>query len=254
MVKIEEYWKMRVEIEEKRKREASKSRERQRRESALSEERGRSTDAERRRKRSQRAPDLLSPNDAPLHRQHSRGRPRSTVDPYRETNDAGMQGRRRPRSFDASCAHEGRRQSRSPSPYPPEWTDEQKRRYAEGFRMLAQPHEKEEPGNGWIHQFPRPPADQPSHLSPPPLTDQYGRRFSAPATDYNGYERYGSSVSAGFISPQSVLSGSHQDGSVSHDSGSDDSDDALSKGPNQKQDDLSLLERLGIASPPSSHT
>lgn len=149
MVGIEEYWKARVEIEGKEKREASRSRESCRGESPSSEESGRLTDSERwSRRHPEMAAGLLSANDAHLHSQHPRGRARSKVDPSREMNYAELESRRRPRSFDSSRAHEVRRHSRSLSPYPPGWTEEQKLRYVEGFRALAPRLERGESENG----------------------------------------------------------------------------------------------------------
>lgn len=81
------------------------------------------------------------------------GRPMSTVEPLRGTTDAGTQDRRRPRLYDASPSYDDHRKSGFPSPYPDEWTEDQKKKYFECFRTLAQPQKEQEAANGWSGTF-----------------------------------------------------------------------------------------------------
>lgn len=74
MIKMEDYWKMRVEVSRNEARKvAEKRRDNGWRGSVTSEERGRSRNDERQRRKSEMAPGLLSPTDAALHPHHSRG-------------------------------------------------------------------------------------------------------------------------------------------------------------------------------------
>lgn len=232
------------------------SRESRSRDPVPSEERGRPRDDLRGRRTSVIAPDLLSPHQAVSQHQHSRARPRSTIDPYRNTDDFGSQDRTRRRSFDASPLYESRGQSRSPSPFPPQWTENQQRQYLEGFRMLAQPRHEPQTVNDWAAQYP--PAPQPSmpdqHIPPswPPSTNYDWPTSPTPAAAApTGYHQpVQPSANPEFIPLHPAMSRSygepdHVRGSSTAGSGSSSTHQQI-----QKEENLSLVEKLGIRSPP----
>jgi hypothetical protein len=249
MVKVEEYWKVRLEAEKKEvEKEAEKIEKRrdssQRRTDSVSssEERGRPRRDEREQRRPSRASDLLSPDYTASHRQQSRGRPRSTVDPLRNTTDPGPHDRRRPRSFDASRAYESGRKSRSPSPYPAEWTDEQRKEYFECFRTLVQPSHEELGASGRTAQFSPPPP-------PPNAASQAATSPIPPTSSHNTGHTWPAAVPADILSPRSAMSGSPRRDQRDCNSGSDGSDHSLPDQSSQKQDTRSLVEKLGIQPP-----
>ena len=254
VVMVEEYWKVRLEAEKKEaekreaeRKEAEKKQARTRRVSSRrrtdsvsssDDERGRSRWYVREERIPSRAPDLLSPDYTAPYRQQPRGRPRSTVDPLGHTTDHGPHDRRRPSSFDASrpCESDARK-SRSPSPYPVEWTDDQKREYFECFRALAQPsHEKPTASNSGIQIPPAPPAPAvviehgPHPLPPPPpnTANQTTASFIPPPASSHRSRHTGTAAdTADFLSPDSAMSASFRGGHRDSDSSSDDSDDSL---------------------------
>jgi hypothetical protein len=267
LVMVEEYWKVRVdavkEAEKKQagKREADEARKRRessRRTDSVSssdDERGRSRRDEREDRMPSRAPGLLSPDYIAPYRQQSRGRPRSTIDPLRHTADPAPYDRRRPTSYDASRPYEsGGRQSRSPSPYPVEWTDDQKREYFEAFRALGQlSHETPTVGDSGAQVPTTPPAPPVAkeHETPPPTTANQAAASSTPppASSHQTRQTGTAAATADFLSPHSTMSGSSRRGHRDCDSSSDDSDDSLPDRTGQKQDTRSLVEKLGIQLP-----
>jgi hypothetical protein len=232
------------------------SRESRSRDPVPSEEFGRPRDDVRGRRTSVIAPDLLSPHQAVSQHQHSRARPRSTVDPYRNTDDLGSQDRTRRRSFDAPPSYESRRQSRSPSPFPPQWTENQQRQYLEGFRTLAQPGHEPQTVNDWATQHP--PAPQPSmpnqHIPPSwsPSTNSDWRTSPTPAAVApTGYHQpVQPSANPEFIPPHPAMSRSYGEPDHVRDSSTAESGSSSIDQQNQKEENLSLVEKLGIRSPP----
>jgi hypothetical protein len=257
VIMVEEYWKLRLEAEkeaeekraEKKTEEAGRRRASSRRRtdsiSSSDEERGRSRRYEQEERMPNRAHDLLSPQYTASYRQQSRGRPRSTVDPLRQTTDHGPQDRRRPNSFDTSRPHQtGGRISRSPSPYPVEWTDDQKREYFECFRALAQPyHDKPTASNSDTQIPPKPPAPPAveNHEPPPPNASNQTTASSIPPP-VSGT----AAASTDFLSPDSAMSRSFRGRQRDCDSSSDDSDGSLPDRSSQTQDTRSLVEKLGL--------
>ena len=242
MIKMEDYWKMRVEAAREEARQVAEKRgDSGRRSSVSSEERGRLRNDESQRRKSEIAPGLLSPYDAALHRHQPRGRPRSTVDPLRGTTDAGTQDRRRPRSYDASRSYDGHRKSRSPSPFPDEWTEDQKKIYFECFRTLAQPQEEQEAANGRSGHFssPRPTSTAYFHASPTPTVASPGLTSGA---------------TANFLSPSSAIHGSYRETDHAGSSYFDPGDSSQPDQSSQTDDSRSLVEKLGIRSPSPART
>ncbi len=236
MIKMEDYWKMRVKAAREAARSAEKRGDSQRRDSVSSEERGRSRNDGRQRRGSQLAPDLLSPYDAALPRPHSRGRGRSTIDPLRHTTDTGTQDRRRPRSYDAHRSYDDHRRSHSPSPYPAEWTDDQKKKYFECFRTLAQPQQAQDPTRG-----------PNGHLSPPPPAKTANSH--PPATAPVASPSVTSSATADYLSPRSATNRADREANHVRGSDIDPSGNSQPDQSSQTDDNRSLVEKLGIRSP-----
>lgn len=255
MVKMEDYWKIWMEAEKKEveKREevqkVQRRSESRRGDSMSSEDRGRSRNAEEAKARSSRAANLLSPDVAIFHGQQWRGRPRSTMDSFRESSNTGREHRRRPRSVDVSQSYESNRKSRSPSPYPPDWTEDQREKYLEGFRTLGQPRQEQESVIYWAAEFPLPPPAQENHQSPPGMAAFYDQASPTPpaASQGCGNVDMTSKASADFLSSRSAMSESYRDMDRDRDSYSDESGNSLADERDQQQDTRSLVEKLGLS-------